>query len=370
MNVQIRDVPSAAPSAASRTGIADCDLHLGPAGIHELFPFMAKRWQTHVETFGIAHRTALQKGLPNYPKAQPNAARRDAWPPSGRPPGTDLDFIRSQHLDPFNVQLGLINPPTPSNSPRNADLGNAMATAMNEFQKHCLVEPEPRLRASVVVNAEDTDAAVAEIERCAGDPAFGHVLLFGRTNEPMGTRRYRRIFAAAVAARLPVAVHAFGFGGNPNTVGGWASFYIEDMLGHAQSSMTQLASMVMEGVFAELPALRYVMIEGGFGWVPALCWRMDRAWKQLRAETPHLTRLPSDYVESQVWFTTQPMEEPEPRQHLTDVIEWIGWDRLLYASDYPHWDFDDPATALPLRMSEAQRHGLYLGNALALYGQR
>jgi predicted TIM-barrel fold metal-dependent hydrolase len=127
--------------------------------------------------------------------------------------------------------------------------------------------------------------------------------------------------------------------------------------------------MVMEGVFAELPDLRFVMIEGGFGWVPSLCWRMDRAWNRLREEIPHITRPPSETVRQQVWFTTQPMEEPDPRQHLTDVIEWIGWDRLLYASDYPHCDFDDPATALPLRMTEAQRHGLYRGNAQALCGR-
>jgi predicted TIM-barrel fold metal-dependent hydrolase len=81
-----------------------------------------------------------------------------------------------------------------------------------------------------------------------------------------------------------------------------------------------------------------------------------------------LRRLPSEYVREQVWLTTQPMEEPERRRHLTDAIGWIGWDRLLFATDYPHWDFDDPATALPIAVDEPQRNRLFRDNAIALYG--
>jgi predicted TIM-barrel fold metal-dependent hydrolase len=167
---------------------------------------------------------------------------------------------------------------------------------------------------------------------------------------------------------LPVAVHAFGFGGNPNTSSGWVSFYVEDMVGHAQTFQAQLSSLVFEGVFERLPALRLVLIEGGFGWVPSLCWRMDRAFARMRDEVPHLRRLPSEYVREQVWFTTQPMEEPDPREHVLDVMEWIGWDRLLFATDYPHWDFDDPANCLPVRITEQRRHDFFIGNAQRLYG--
>ena len=45
----------------------------------------------------------------------------------------------------------------------------------------------------------------------------------------------------------------------------------------------------------------------------------------------------------------------------------MGLDRLLFATDYPHWDFDDPARALPLPLSEAKRQQFFLGNARALY---
>ena len=60
---------------------------------------------------------------------------------------------------------------------------------------------------------EDYRAAVAEIERWAGDPRFVQVLMVTRTAEPPGQKQYWKIYEAAAAAGLPIGVHAFGFGG-------------------------------------------------------------------------------------------------------------------------------------------------------------
>ena len=221
----------------------------------------------------------------------------------------------------------------------------------------------------MLVPYEDGRASAAEIESRAGDPNFAQVLLLTRTAEPLGRRRYWPIFEAAAAAGLPVGIHAFGYGGTPVTGGGWPSYYIEEMVGHAQCQQAILASMVLEGVFERLPTLKVVLIEAGFAWLPALCWRLDKLWARMRDEVPHVKRPPSEYIKSQVWLTTQPMEEPEPRKHLLDAIDWIGWDRLLFATDYPHWDFDDPARALPVQIGAEQKRQFFLENALKVYGR-
>ena len=57
---------------------------------------------------------------------------------------------------------------------------------------------------------------------------------------------------------------------------------------------------------------------------------------------PHLKRAPSEYIKKHFWVTTQPMEETENPDHLIEVMNWIGMDRIMFSSDYPHWDFDDP----------------------------
>jgi hypothetical protein len=88
----------------------------------------------------------------------------------------------------------------------------------------------------------------------------------------------------------------------------------------------------------------------------------------MRGEVPHLKRPPSEYVREHVWFTTQPMEEPEKPEHMADIIDWLGWDRLMFSSDYPHWDFDDPRQTFKIRLTEEQKAKVFGGNAKALYG--
>ena len=78
-------------------------------------------------------------------------------------------------------------------------------------------------------------------------------------------------------------------------------------------------------------------------------WRMDTAWTLLKSEVPHLKRLPSEYIREHVYLTTQPVEEPHKPQQFLQMLEQFGdmVDHILFASDYPHWDSDDPDIALP-----------------------
>jgi predicted TIM-barrel fold metal-dependent hydrolase len=62
------------------------------------------------------------------------------------------------------------------------------------------------------------------------------------------------------------------------------------------------------------------------------------------------------------------MEEPQNPKHLLDIIDMIGRsDFLLFATDYPHWDFDAPDHALPSFIPDGLRRRIMSSNAYEFY---
>ena len=357
------DVP-----AQTRLRVIDCDVHPAMRSGAELDRWLSSRWQQHRREYGLRLRQPFTSTYP-YPKSAPALSRRDSWPPDGGPPGSDLAFMQEQHLDFHDIEYGMLQPLSVRGmDERVPGFAEAVSTAVNHWQHEDWTSRDKRLKGTIAVPGEDAKAAVAEIERWAGHPDFVQISMVTRAQEPLGRQRYWPIYEAAEHYGLPLGLHTLGTSGHSVAAGGWPSFYYEEHQAVAMSLAAMTASFILEGVAARFPKLKMVIIEGGFGWVPSLGWRMDSHWKALRSEVPHLERLPSDYMKQAFWFTTQPVEEPENPDHLRKLIDWIGWDRLLFATDYPHWDSDDPRYAFKCHLSEAERRAIFNGNAKAVYG--
>ncbi len=350
------------PPAGDPATLVDCDIHnhLTQEAVARYLP---KKWQDYDRQFG-------RRSSPGdfYPKATPMASRTDAWPPGGGPPGSDLAFLRTQLLDAWPIEIGVLNTLiTIKNQYRDYDA--ALATAANACQIAEWLAPEPRLRASLLVPFEDAALAVDEIRRHGGDRRFVQVLIPSRTSEPLGQRKYWPLYAAASEHGLPIGIHFGGWsGGHPISGAGWPAYYLEYHTGMIQTFQAHLISLVCEGVFEEFPDLKVVFIEGGLAWIAPLLWRLDRSWRQLKAENPRLRKAPSEYVRSHFWLTTQPVEEPPGPGQFLEMLSQLGMDdRLLFSTDYPHWDFDNPDSALPSAVPAALRQKMRRDNARALY---
>jgi hypothetical protein len=138
-------------TAKSRLRIIDCDVHPSLTSRAALFPFLTKRWQEHLKSYDHHLRTPYIGTTP-YPRSSPLIARRDAWPPTGGVPGSDLAFMRKQHLDPLDVEFGILQVlDLFIFSQQNLDFGAAIQRAVNEWQLANWTSKEPRLKASILV---------------------------------------------------------------------------------------------------------------------------------------------------------------------------------------------------------------------------
>jgi predicted TIM-barrel fold metal-dependent hydrolase len=348
----------------------DCDVHPQIGDPDELIGYVepAQREWFRGQTYF---------GLPGYSWAHPTSWFRQDVVEPGVVPGSDPATVARDLLDPTGTEIGVLNADDAilvslMPSPYRAA---ALARAHNDWLRERWLSADPRLRASIICPAQDPLGAAAEIRRCAEDERFVQVLLCGGSERPYGEPRYLPVFEAAAECGLPVAVHTGGEGmgiaASPGGAGP-SAFYIEwHTLGSACSQMAHLVSLLCHGTFERLPGLKVVLLEGGVAWLPGILWRLDTNWRALRGEVPWLDRKPSEVAREHVRFTTQPLEHTDGRDDLLfELLEAVGApETLLFASDYPHWDFDDPAFMLR-RLPEAWRRPVLHDNAAALYGAR
>jgi hypothetical protein len=349
---------------AESAGIIDCDVHNALSARDDLKRFLPKRW--HVEYDHGSHIGGHGGQVVGARPAR-DIFRQDSFPPKGVP-GSDLETLREQLLDLFDVRHAVLSPLEVLTLPTYGEAASVFMTALNEWMIEQWLDRDDRLYGAISVPVEDGNAAAAVIAQAAQHPRFVTVLMTMITREGFGHPKYWPIYEVASDLGLPVAAHVGGFSGT-HMGNGWPTYFVEQHSGYTQPYAAQIVSLVYSGVFDRFPKLQVVLEEGGIGWMPSLMWRLDRVWESMRDHAPHLERPPSQVIRDHVWFTTQPFDEPERPEYLPQLLEQLDMnDRIMFASDYPHWDFDDPRRVLPKSLGRDVRNAIFRGNAERLYG--
>jgi uncharacterized protein len=220
-----------------------------------------------------------------------------------------------------------------------------------------------------VIPTQNVEYSVDEIERCAKDRRFVQILVLAMQEVPLGRRQFWPIYAAAERHGLPLGIHAGSMYRHSTTSLGWPSYYIEDYAAHTQAFQSQVASLVCEGVFVKYPALKVVLLESGVTWLPGFLWRFAKFWRGVRAEVPWVDRSPADIIRDHFRLTIQPFDAPADPEQVERAIDHLRSDAiLLYASDFPHWQFDGDET-VPAAIPQSLRHKIMVDNPLATYSR-
>lgn len=339
----------------------DCDIHPSLPGTRALLPYLSDHWAEQVTSRGIDGMD-----LNTYPQAMPLSCRPD-WRIEGRKPGSDPDRLRREALDGFGATIAICNVLYGAQAAYDPYMAAAFCGAINDWLEVEWLSRDPRLRASIVIPMQNAELAVEEIERRAHDRRFVQVLMLSMGETLLGKRGFWPIYAAAERHGLPIAIHPGNQYRQAPTSVGWPSYRYEFYQAEAQAFQSQVLSLVLEGVFGRFPALKVVLMESGVSWLPAFMWRAAKTWRGLRVEVPWIDRSPAEIMREHIRLTVQPFDGPPEPDALARLVDQIGSDdMLLFATDYPHWQFDgdDP---VPPGFDAALVRRMSVDNPLATY---
>jgi uncharacterized protein len=294
--------------------------------------------------------------------------RGDTVTDKGGPGGSDYETMRRQLLDGGNFatyrallthQLGEYG------CHPNQYLSRVLARAANDWTVDAWLARDERLFSCVVIPLAEPEEAAKEIRRLAVHPQMCGVLMTGNPlGRPIGDPLFHPIFAAAAECDLAVVAHL------PTCVqptmgsvaAGGRYAYMGALTLHSQQAVHYLSSLIVHGVFERFPTLRVLLLEYAIGWIPSVLYRMDDAVDMLRAESPWVKDLPSEYMRRHVKFSTQPLEESfDDHSALFDMLRTFDGieDLLCFSSDSAHNAMDEPsyvARRLPEEWREKIMH--------------
>ena len=188
----------------------------------------------------------------------------------------------------------------------------------------------------------DVNAAVQEVRRCA---ALGHKgILF--TGEPqsfgqplLGDPHWNPLWEVAVELDLPISFHIgsgnmeMGLLQTKIAAYGKMAAFTELSVDIFLRNGIQLSDLLMSGVLARYPQIKFVSVESGIGWIPFVLEALDYQFRgnEVAEEHPEFDLLPSEYFARNVyacyWF-----EQTAPRR----LIDKVGVDNILFETDFPH----------------------------------
>jgi len=332
-------------------------------------------------------RNACSAAYAGHDQAPPNNPRRwsqvktETWEPRER-----LDLMTR-----YGIHAAVLYPNVPGFGAGkfgnvagfDGELALEMIRTYNDFLVDFSATDPTRYIPIMAVPFWDVDVALAEMARAA---ALGHRgLIFSQQPDlfgcpSLGDRHWDRIWAAAQEMGLSINFHT-GSGDDdinllPPDAGrhaNYASVCALIFMGNART----IATMIGSGVCHRYPDLQIVSVESGVGWIPFVLQGIDWMWKESAVvkEHPEYELLPSEYFRRQMygcfWFEDGPT--------LAAAIDYLGADRVLYETDFPHPTSMSPgpaSTAMPAKdfiannlahLPEATLRKILHDNAASLY---
>ena len=217
----------------------------------------------------------------------------------------------------------------------DADLRLACIRAYNDWLVEEWSDVSPRFVAQCLAPMWDVDLAVAEVRRAhalghravvwtAGPQAYG----FPHFNDPY----WDALWGTLQELDMPCCLH---IGSAKPTHQVWDQFPEMRRLSVSStmiitSNVNVVANLLFSGVLDRFPALKFVSVESGLGWVPYLLETADHQYEAQHLWDDGMSMRPSEYFRRNCyvnfWFEASGIA----------LRHMIGIDNIMWESDFPH----------------------------------
>lgn len=260
----------------------------------------------------------------------------------------DADELNQRLCVEFGVDIPVLNTLSWITRLPESEFAVEVARAYNNVLFDQFLDEYDHFRGMVTIATQRPERAAEEIDRIGDeDQIVGLYIATGGPDKPLGDPSYDVMYRAAEDHGLPVVYHghvdAFltDFPRQNQALETYASV---STLGHPWAQMLTMTSLIEQGTPEKFPDLNFVFLEAGLLWAAYTMFRLNKTFSMQVNASPLLTKSPEEYIRDQFYFGTQPIEEPNDSGMLRAIFELVGPESILFASDFPHWDFDHPAT--------------------------
>jgi uncharacterized protein len=211
---------------------------------------------------------------------------------------------------------------------------------------------------------EEACRTVAELGRKQG--VIGYCVTSTRY-KPVHHNDYMRLYRMIEEQGKPLAFHA-GYHWQDPSLATINRFLGMHALGFVWCNMVHMTNWILNGIPERFPKLKSIWIESGLAWVPFLMQRLDDQFLMRQSEAPLLRRPPSEYMRENCFYTTQPLERTHPKALATTLDMINAETQLMFASDWPHFDFNLPQMICELTcLSEQAKRNIMGINAARIF---
>ena len=230
-----------------------------------------------------------------------------------------------------------------------------------------LPESDNRFFSMLCLPFSDPEASYRNVVEFGGRKGVGGFMVTTvRPKIGVQENAYMKTYRAIEERGLVLSFHS-GPSWGDHTFQSCNRFLTAHALGFSWYNILHCSNWVINGMCERFPKLPIVWIEAGLAWIPFVMQKLDHEYMLRPSEAPLLKKKPSDYMRD-MYYSTQPMEIQDEEALQTTFRMMNAETQLLFATDYPHWDFDAPVTIWDRPwLSEKAKHNILGGTAARLF---